>query len=99
MAKALIICAAGMSSSLMAKKTTEFLKGKGQDIEVDAISATEGGKAIAASEFDLYLVKSSKQKCILNSLKKQVLKSENQLFKFHRKLIFQFQWELKKWLI
>ena len=32
------------------------LKGKGQDIEVDAISATEGGKAIAASEFDLYLV-------------------------------------------
>ncbi|MBS5181666.1 MAG: PTS cellobiose transporter subunit IIB, partial [Streptococcus salivarius] len=26
MAKALIICAAGMSSSLMAKKTTEFLK-------------------------------------------------------------------------
>ena len=56
MAKALIICATGMSSSLMAKKTTEFLKGKGQDIEVDAISATEGGKAIAASEFDLYLV-------------------------------------------
>ena len=52
----LIICAAGMSSSLMAKKTTEFLKGKGQDIEVDAISATEGGKAIAVSEFDLYLV-------------------------------------------
>jgi len=55
MAKALIICAAGMSSSLMAKKTTEFFKGKGDDIEVDAISATEGGKAIAAAEFDLYL--------------------------------------------
>ena len=54
MAKALIICAAGMSSSLMAKKTTEFLKGK--DIVVDAISATEGGKAIAAADFDLYLV-------------------------------------------
>lgn len=56
MTKALIICAAGMSSSLMAKKTTEFLKSKGHDIEVDAISATEGGKAIAASDFDLYLV-------------------------------------------
>ena len=56
MAKALIICAPEMSSSLMPRKTTEFLKGKGQDIEVDAISATEGGKAIAASEFDLYLV-------------------------------------------
>ena len=56
MAKALIICAAGMSSSLMAKKTTEFFKSKGDDIEVDAISATEGGKAVAAAEFDLYLI-------------------------------------------
>ena len=56
MAKALIICAAGMSSSLMAKKTTEFLKGKGHDIEVDAVSATEGGRAIAAAEYDLYLI-------------------------------------------
>ena len=56
MAKALIICAAGMSSSLMAKKTTEFLKGKGHDFEVDAVSATEGGKAIAAAEYDLYLI-------------------------------------------
>ena len=56
MATALIICAAGMSSSLMAKKTTEFFKSKGDDIEVDAISATEGGKAIAAAEFDLYLI-------------------------------------------
>ena len=41
---------------LWLKKTTEFLKRKGHDIEVDAISATEGGKAIAAAEFDLYLV-------------------------------------------
>ena len=56
MAKALIICAAGMSSSLMAKKTTEFLKAKGEDVEVDAISATEGGKAIADANFDLYLI-------------------------------------------
>ena len=56
MKKALIICAAGMSSSLMAKKTTEFLKSKGLEIEVDAISATEGSKAIADGAFDLYLV-------------------------------------------
>lgn len=56
MAKALIICAAGMSSSLMAKKTTEFLKAKGEDVEVDAISATEGSKAIADANFDLYLI-------------------------------------------
>ncbi|HEL2576561.1 TPA: PTS cellobiose transporter subunit IIB [Streptococcus suis] len=56
MKKALIICAAGMSSSLMAKKTTELFKSKGVDIEVDAINATEGGKAIANADFDLYLV-------------------------------------------
>lgn len=56
MAKALIICAAGMSSSLMAKKTTELFKNQGIDIEVDAINATEGGKAIASGAFDLYLV-------------------------------------------
>lgn len=56
MTKALIICAAGMSSSLMAKKTTTFLQDKGHDISVDAISATEGGKAIAKAEYDLYLI-------------------------------------------
>ena len=38
MAKALIICAAGMSSSLMAKKTTEFLKGKGQEFDLYLVS-------------------------------------------------------------
>ncbi len=54
--KALIICAAGMSSSLMARKTTEFLKTKGHDIKVDAISANEGSKMIEKSDFDLFLV-------------------------------------------
>ena len=56
MKKVLIICAAGMSSSLMAKKTTEFLNGKGHDITVDAVSATEGNKMIESSDFDLFLV-------------------------------------------
>ena len=56
MSKALIICAAGMSSSLMAKKTTAFFTEKGEAIEVDAISATEGSKAIEKGGFDLYLV-------------------------------------------
>ncbi len=41
MKKALIICAAGMSSSMMAKKTTDYFKNKNIDIEVDAITATE----------------------------------------------------------
>ena len=37
-----------MSSSLMAKTTT-FLKEKGHEIEVDAISANEGGKMIESN--------------------------------------------------
>lgn len=56
MAKALIICAAGMSSSLMAKKTTEYLQGQGQDITVEAIGSTEGNKVIESAAFDLYLI-------------------------------------------
>lgn len=68
MKKALIICAAGMSSSLMAKKTTEFFKSKGQDIVLDAISANEGGKLIEKGEFDLYLV-SPQTKMYFNKLK------------------------------
>ena len=56
MTKALIICAAGMSSSLMAKKTTEFFQTQGKDITVDAISASDGSKAIQEGQFDLYLI-------------------------------------------
>lgn len=56
MKKALIICAAGMSSSLMAKKTTELFKSKGKDITVDAVSATEGNKMIENSDFDMFLI-------------------------------------------
>ena len=56
MKKALIICAAGMSSSLMAKKTTDYLKAQGHEIEVDAQAVTEGTKSIESSAFDLYLI-------------------------------------------
>lgn len=56
MKKALIICAAGMSSSIMAQKTTTYLKEKGHDIEIDAVSATEGEKEIKESDYDLFLI-------------------------------------------
>jgi cellobiose PTS system EIIB component len=56
MRKALIICAGGMSSSLLAKKVTELLKEKGHDILVDATGATDGGKKIESSDFELFLV-------------------------------------------
>ena len=42
MKKALIICAAGMSSSMMASKTTDFFKQKREEVLVEAVSATEG---------------------------------------------------------
>ena len=44
--RALIICAAGMSSSMMAKKTTDYFKEKGQDVMLDAVPATEGEEKI-----------------------------------------------------
>lgn len=56
MKKALIICAAGMSSSMMAAKTTEYFKKNGKDIFVDAVSATEGDEMIKNSDFDLFLI-------------------------------------------
>ncbi|WP_159721207.1 PTS cellobiose transporter subunit IIB [Enterococcus sp. CSURQ0835] len=56
MKKALIICAAGMSSSMMASKTTEYFKSKGEEVLVDAVSATEGDRMIKTSDFDLFLI-------------------------------------------
>lgn len=56
MKKVLIICAAGMSSSMMATKTTDYFKQNGKDIFVDAVSATEGDNMIKTSDFDLFLI-------------------------------------------
>lgn len=54
--KALIICAGGMSSSMIAKKTMTFLQEQGEDIEMDAVGVPEGQKHIEADKYDLYLV-------------------------------------------
>ncbi|OCG18712.1 MULTISPECIES: PTS cellobiose transporter subunit IIB [unclassified Gilliamella] len=56
MKKALIICAAGMSSSLMAKKVTEYFASKDKVISVDAVSATEGANMIKSGDFSLFLI-------------------------------------------
>lgn len=56
MKKALIICAAGMSSSLMAKKVTEYFASKNKAILLDAVSATEGSNMIKNSDFALFLI-------------------------------------------
>ncbi|MDG3143063.1 PTS cellobiose transporter subunit IIB [Streptococcus suis] len=56
MTKALIICAGGMSSSLIAKKTQTLLAEQGHDIEMNAVGVPEGSKKINAAEYDLYLI-------------------------------------------
>lgn len=56
MKKALIICVGGMSSSMIAKKTTEELAKRNQDIEVTALGVIEGEDKIKNNEYDLFLV-------------------------------------------
>lgn len=60
MKKALIICAAGFSSSLMAAKATDWIKEHKQneddDIVIDAIGVTQGYAQIEKSDFILFLV-------------------------------------------
>ena len=56
MKKALIICAAGMSSSLIAKKTTDFFAEKNLPIHVDATTVPTAPEAIERNDFDLYLL-------------------------------------------
>lgn len=56
MQKAIIICNAGMSSSFMAKKTTEFLQSKGKDVEVTATTIVESDEKVKSGDYDLYLV-------------------------------------------
>ncbi|MBO1307979.1 PTS cellobiose transporter subunit IIB [Enterococcus sp. 669A] len=74
MKRALIICAGGMSSSVIAKKTTEYLQGKGKEIELDATSASQGSTTIAKDEYDLYLV-SPQTKMYFANLEKAAIKT------------------------
>lgn len=56
MKHALIICVGGMSSSLIAKKVTDELKKRGEDIDVTALGVIEGEQKIKDNAFDLFLV-------------------------------------------
>ncbi|MFV0255506.1 MAG: PTS cellobiose transporter subunit IIB [Erysipelotrichaceae bacterium] len=56
MKKVLIICAAGMSSSMLASKTTKSFEDKGMDVIVEAVNTQEGKKMIEDCDFDLFLV-------------------------------------------
>lgn len=54
--KGLIICAGGMSSSLLAKKVSEYFASKGEEIIVEATGIGEGAQAIEDDKYDVYLV-------------------------------------------
>lgn len=97
MSKALIICVAGMSSSLMAQKQQTF-QNQGKDITVEAISSNEGEQVITDATYDLYLV-SPQAGMYYNQFAAAGENQVVQLLKFRHKLMFQSQWVLRKWLI
>jgi len=56
MKKVLIICASGMSSSLIAKKVKNYFTSNNKDIIVEATPAKLGTGRIADNDYDLYLI-------------------------------------------
>lgn len=75
MKRVLIICAGGMSSSVIAKKATEFFAAKKVEIELDATSASQGATTIAKDQYDLYLV-SPQTKMYFKNLEKAAMKQK-----------------------
>ncbi|MCF0259710.1 MAG: PTS cellobiose transporter subunit IIB [Erysipelotrichaceae bacterium] len=56
MKRILIVCAGGMSSSLVAKKAEEKLQSESAEISITARGVGEGKKLLKAQEYDLYLI-------------------------------------------
>ncbi|NVF12519.1 PTS cellobiose transporter subunit IIB [Anaerococcus sp. AGMB00486] len=56
MKKVLVLCNAGMSSSLIAKKAFDYFKKENKEIEVTATTVMQGETTIKDGEYDLYLL-------------------------------------------
>lgn len=56
MKKVILICNAGMSSSLMAKKASEQLEKDGEDIIVEATTSSNSEKVLTGDVYDMILV-------------------------------------------
>lgn len=56
MKNVIIICNQGMSSSVMAKKTTNLFKERGEDILIEATTIAAGGDVITSDKYDLILI-------------------------------------------
>lgn len=56
MTKGMIICVSEMSSSMMAKKVTDYFKEQGKDIEIDAMISSMGDDEIRTGDEDIFLI-------------------------------------------
>lgn len=56
MKKGLIICNAGMSSSMIAQRVTQFFEGRDLPIQIEATTVTKGKEIIEKDQYDLYLL-------------------------------------------
>lgn len=56
MKKVMLICNAGMSSSVMAKKTTKHLQDKGEEIHIDSTTIASVDRVFSSDEYDLILI-------------------------------------------
>lgn len=56
MTKGMIICVSEMSSSMMAKKVTDYFKEQGKDIEIDAMISSMGDDEIRTGDDDIFLI-------------------------------------------
>ena len=56
MKKVMLLCNAGMSSSMMAKKASEYLEKNGYDIHVDSTTTADAEDVFANPEYDMILV-------------------------------------------
>lgn len=56
MKKVILLCNAGMSSSLMAKKVSEYFASNGTDIKVDATTTANSEEVFENKDYDMILV-------------------------------------------
>lgn len=56
MKKVMLLCNAGMSSSLMAKKVSEYFYSNGKDIKVDATTTANSEEVFGNKDYSMVLV-------------------------------------------
>lgn len=110
MKKGLIICNAGMSSSMIAQKVTKFFEGRDLPILIEATTVTKGKEIIEKDQYDLYLLSpqvkmasesltksaKAKNKPLLNIEPDAYLPTEESTVKLAKQIFPVFKEELKK---